>query len=126
MPVNGVIISRFGPARNNDDKTFTFQSGIDIRVDRGEPVVSVFRGRILFAEWLRGYGNLIIINHGENYYTLYAHIEELFKKKGDWVETGEVVATAGDTGSIKGACLHFEVRHHGKPVDPLKWLKKGA
>jgi len=126
MPVKGIIISKFGPAKNCDDRAFTFQSGIDIRVERGEPVMSVFKGRILFAQWLKGYGNMIIINHGDNYYTLYAHIEEFFKTKGDWVDTREVIATAGDTGSIKGACLHFEVRHHGKPVDPLKWLRKGA
>ena len=86
----------------------------------------MFRGEVLYADWLKGYGNLIIINHGDNYYTLYAHMEEFFKKKGDVVEDHEVIATAGDTGSIRGPSLHFEVRHHGKPVDPLKWLKKGV
>ena len=80
----------------------------------------------MFAQWLKGYGNLMIINHGNNYYTLYAHVEEMYKKKGEQVDIGEIIGTAGDTGSIKGPCLHFEVRHHGKPVDPLKWLKKGA
>jgi len=68
----------------------------------------------------------LIINHGDNYYTLYAHVEEMFKKKGETVGSGEVIATAGDSGSIKGMCLHFEVRHHGKPVNPMTWLKKGA
>ena len=68
---------------------------------------------------------MIIINHGDNYYTVYAHAEELFMSKGDTVEMGEVVATVGDSGSMIGPSLHFEVRHHGKPVDPLKWIKKG-
>lgn len=126
MPVKGTIVSGYGPSQNSDYSSFTFQSGIDIRVDRGEPVMSVFRGRVLFAQQLRGYGNLIIIDHGENYYTLYAHVEEMFKKKGDLVDTREVIATAGDTGSLKGSCLHFEVRHRGKPDDPLNWLKKGV
>ncbi|MFO7753309.1 MAG: peptidoglycan DD-metalloendopeptidase family protein [Desulfobacteraceae bacterium] len=126
MPVQGEIISRFGTKTSGDYKSFTFQSGIDIKVDRGEPVRSVFHGRVMFAEWFKGYGNLMIINHGENYYTLYAHLEEVFKAKGDMVEAGEVIATAGDTGSIKGLCLHFEVRYHGEPVNPLKWLKKGV
>jgi murein hydrolase activator len=126
MPVAGDIVSRFGPKQSGDYKAFTFQSGIDIKVERGEPVRSVFQGNVIFAEWLKGYGNLLIINHGENYYTLYAHLQEMFKKKGDKVETGEVIATVGDTGSIKGVCLHFELRHHGKPMDPLKWIKKGA
>ncbi|MFO7751153.1 MAG: peptidoglycan DD-metalloendopeptidase family protein [Desulfobacteraceae bacterium] len=126
MPVNGRIIATFGPSQNSDYSSFTFQSGIDIKVDRGEPVRSVFRGRILYSQWLKGYGNLIIVDHGENYYTLYAHVQETFKEKGDLVGTGEVIATAGDTGSMQGVCLHFEIRHHGKPVNPLKWLKKGA
>ncbi len=126
IPTRGRIISTYGAARNGDYKSFTFQSGIDIRVERGEPVHSVFKGEVMFAQWLKGYGNLMIINHGDSYYTLYAHLEEAFKKKGETVGTGEVIATAGDTGSIKGLCLHFEVRHHGKPVNPMKWLKKGA
>ncbi|MDT8379692.1 MAG: peptidoglycan DD-metalloendopeptidase family protein [Desulfotignum sp.] len=123
-PVAGEIISRFGMKQLGDYKSFTFQSGIDIRGEQGEPVRSVFRGDVIFAEWLKGYGNMVIINHGEHYYTLYAYLQEVFRKKGDTVDTGEVIATVGETGSLKGVCLHFELRHHGKPVDPLKWLKK--
>jgi septal ring factor EnvC (AmiA/AmiB activator) len=126
IPVQGTIVSTFGVSKNGDYKSFTFQSGVDIKVERGEPVRSVFKGKVLFAQWLKGYGNLLIINHGDNYYTLYAHVEEIFKKKGETVDTGEVIATAGDTGSIKGLCLHFEVRHHGKPVNPMQWISKGA
>jgi murein DD-endopeptidase MepM/ murein hydrolase activator NlpD len=126
IPADGEIISKFGPLRIGDYKSFTFQKGIDIKVKRGEPVKSVFKGKVMFAQWLKGYGNLLVIDHGKNYYTLYAHVEEIFKQKGETVKTGEVIATTGDTGSIKGACLHFEVRHHGKPVNPMKWLKKGA
>lgn len=126
LPVNGKIISTYGPSRSEDHKAFSFQKGIDIKVERGEPVKSVFRGEVMFAQWLKGYGNLLIIDHGDNYYTLYAHVEEIFKQKGESVEKGEVIATAGDTGSIKGMCLHFEVRHHGKPVNPIQWFRKGA
>jgi septal ring factor EnvC (AmiA/AmiB activator) len=68
---------------------------------------------------------MIIVDHGKNYYTVYAHLEEAFKAKGDIVETGEVIATVGDTGSMTGTKLYFEVRHHGKPMNPLEWLKKG-
>ena len=125
-PVKGEIISNFGTKRKGDYNAFTFQSGIDIKAEPGTPVKNVFNGEVMFAQWLKGYGNLMIINHGNNYYTLYAHVEELYKKKGERVDTGEIIGTAGDTGSMKGPCLHFEVRHHGKPVDPLKWLKKGA
>jgi septal ring factor EnvC (AmiA/AmiB activator) len=126
LPVPGKIISRFGIKQSGDYKSFTFQSGIDIRGEQGEPVRSVFRGYVIFAKWLKGYGNVVIIDHGDHYYTLYAHLQEMFRKKGDAVDTGDVIATLGDTGSLKGVRLHFELRHHGKPVDPVKWLKKGA
>lgn len=126
FPVQGNVVSTFGPSQTGDYKSFTFQSGIDIKVERGEPVRAVFKGEVMYSQWLKGYGNLMIIDHGENYYTLYAHVQEVFKKKGERVDTGEVIATAGDTGSIKGLCLHFEVRHHGTPVNPMQWLKKGA
>ncbi len=126
VPVQGEITSRFGTTRKGEYNAFTFQNGIDIKAERGMPVKSVFKGVVMFAQWLKGYGNLLIIDHGDSYHTVYAHVEEFFKKKGDLVEAGEVIGTAGDTGSIKGPCLHFEVRHHGKPLNPLKWLKKGA
>ncbi len=125
MPVKGKIISFFGPYRNKKFNVVNFRSGIEIKADRGEPIRAVYDGRILYARWFKGYGNMIIIDHGNNYYTIYAHAQELFALKGDMVEMGEVVATVGDSGSMIGPSLHFEVRHHGKPVDPLKWIKKG-
>jgi septal ring factor EnvC (AmiA/AmiB activator) len=125
MPVKGKIINLFGPYRNPKYNTTNYRSGIDIRADHGEPIRSVFQGKVIYSEWFKGYGNMIIIDHGHSYYTVYAHLEETFKSKGDSVDTGEVIATVGDTGSITGAKLYFEVRHHGKPMDPLKWLKKG-
>jgi len=126
MPVPGKIISQFGAGKSSDNKTFTFQSGIDIRPKKNGSVRSVFYGKVIFSKWFQGYGNLMIIDHGDSYYSLYAHNKELLKKMDEVVEKGEVIAIAGDTGSIKGVCLHFEIRHHGKPVNPMKWLKKGA
>ncbi|MGB2929364.1 MAG: peptidoglycan DD-metalloendopeptidase family protein [Desulfobacterales bacterium] len=125
MPVKGKIVIPFGPHKNKKFNMVNFQSGIEIKADRGEPIRSVFDGQILYADWFKGYGNMIIIDHGENYYTVYAHAEELFASKGDNIDMGDVVATVGDSGSMIGPGLHFEVRHHGKPVDPLKWIKKG-
>ena len=125
MPVKGKIISFFGPHRDKKFNVTHFQSGIEIKADRGEPIRAVYDGRVLYARWFKGYGNMIIIDHGNNYYTVYAHAQELFASQGDTVEMGEVVATVGDSGAMTGPILHFEVRHHGKPVDPLKWIKKG-
>ena len=124
MPVKGKIISFYGPYKNTKFNVVNFRSGINIKADRGEPIRSVFAGITLYSRWFKGYGNMIIIDHGSNYYTVYAHVEELFKQKGDRVETSEVIATVGDTGSIYGSRLYFEVRNHGKPMDPLLWIKE--
>ena len=125
MPVKGKIINLFGPYKNPKYNITNFRSGIDIKADHGEPIRSVFKGNVIFSDWFKGYGNMIIIDHGNNYYTVYAHMEETFKSKGDTVDAGDVIATVGDTGSMTGSKLYFEVRHHGKPMNPLKWLKKG-
>jgi len=125
QPVNGKIISLYGSYKNPKYNITNFRSGIDIKAENGEPVRSVFQGKVLYSSWFKTYGNMIIIDHGKNYYTVYAHLEETFKAKGDDVETGEVIATVGDTGSMIGAKLYFEVRHHGKPVNPMPWFKKG-
>ncbi len=123
MPVKGKIICFFGRHTNSQSKTVNFKTGIDIKADRGEPVYSVYEGQILYSNWFKGYGNMIIIDHGNHFCTVYAHAEELFKAKGDYVEAGEVIATVGDTGSMIGPKLYFELRHHGRPVNPLDWLK---
>jgi septal ring factor EnvC (AmiA/AmiB activator) len=125
MPVKGKIVSLFGKFKNTSYQVLNFRSGIEIQTDRGEPIAAVYAGKILYADWFKGYGNMIIIDHGENYYTVYAHIEETFKSTGDTVEAGEVIATVGDSGSISGPKLYFEVRHHGKPLDPMQWLETG-
>jgi septal ring factor EnvC (AmiA/AmiB activator) len=125
LPVKGKIITRFGAYKNTEFNIRNFRSGIDIRADKGEPIRAVYDGKVLYASWFKGYGNMIIIDHGKNFYTVYAHIEELFKGKGDTVETGEVVATVGDSDSLIGPELYFEIRHHGKPMDPLNWLAAG-
>ncbi len=125
LPVKGKIVTHFGKYRNRRFNVLNFRSGIDIRADMGEPIHAVSGGRVLFAKWFKGYGNMIILDHGMFYYTVYAHAEELFKQKGDTVETGEVIATVGDTGSLTGPGLYFEIRHHGKPLDPSDWLSAG-
>jgi len=125
MPVKGKIVSFFGHYKDRRFNVTQFQSGINIKADRGEPIRAVYSGKTLFSDWFKGFGNMLIIDHGDHYYTVYAHLEEQFKSKGDPVEAGEVIATVGDTGSLTGAGLHFEVRHHGKPMNPLGWIKKG-
>jgi murein hydrolase activator len=125
MPVRGKVMTLFGPYTDPKYNVKNFRSGIDIRTDRGEPVHAVCGGKVLYAEWFKGYGNMVIIDHGGHFYTVYANMEEIFKTCGSVVKTGEVIATAGDSGSLSGPKLYFEIRHHGKPQDPLKWIKRG-
>ena len=124
-PVKGKIVSFYGTYRDEKYNVTNFQSGINIKAERGEPIRAVCDGYTIFSSWFKGFGNMLIIDHGDHYYTVYAHLEEIFKVKGDRVEKGEVIATVGDSGSLTGPGLHFEVRHHGKPMDPLEWIKKG-
>ncbi len=125
FPVPGKILSRFGRREHPKLHTFTFQKGIEIQASKGTPIQAVHDGRVVFADWFKGYGYMIIIDHGESYYSLSAHASSLLKKVDDIVSAGETIALVGDTNSIKGECLYFEIRHHGKPQDPLKWLKRG-
>ncbi len=121
-PVKGKIISFFGPYQEGKYKVLNYRSGIEIKAERGEPIQAVHSGIVLYSGWFKSYGNMMIIDHGEHYYTLYAHAEELFKSKGDYVEAEEVIATVGDTASMTGSNLYFEVRHRGEPMNPLNWL----
>ena len=125
MPVKGKIVNLFGPYQDTRFQVTVFRSGIDIKARAGSKIQSVYAGRILYAQWFKGYGNMIIIDHGGSYYTVYAHLQKMLKSKGDRVNTGEDIATVGDTGSIIGPALHFEVRHHGQPLDPMQWIDAG-
>jgi septal ring factor EnvC (AmiA/AmiB activator) len=122
MPVEGKIVKFFGPYKNPGFDGMNFRSGIEIQAQRGEPIRSVGAGRVLFASWFKGFGNMMIIDHGNNYCTVYAHAEELFKQTGDAVLAQEVIATVGDTGLSPQPGLYFEVRHQGKPMNPAAWI----
>lgn len=97
--------------------------GVFVKAPEGEPIRSIFRGTVIFAEWLKEYGQVMIIDHGEHYCSLIAHAEQLLKQVNEAVEEGEVIATVGKTGALKAPGLYFEIRHHGSPVDPLEWLR---
>jgi septal ring factor EnvC (AmiA/AmiB activator) len=124
-PVNGKVVSRFGPYQDKKYNLRGFLSGIYIQADRGEPIHAVSQGTVVYSSWFKGYGNMVIIDHGNSFHTVYAHAEELFKSKGDRVEANEVIATVGDSGSMTGNRLYFEIRHNGKPIDPLNWIARG-
>ncbi len=122
FPSEGEILSFYGKTKDPRFNTTILQKGIEIAAPRGADIRAIYDGKVLYADWFRGYGKIIIIDHGEGYYSLSAHASKLLKKVDTLVKKGESVAIVGDTGSLKGPFLYFEIRHKGKPVDPLDWL----
>lgn len=120
LPVAGEIISRFGQSREGGGPAW---KGVFIRARQGNEVRSVGSGNVAFADWLRGFGNLLIIDHGDGYLSLYSNNESLYKQPGDQVRAGDVVASVGSTGGQDEPGLYFELRHQGRPFDPLSWIR---
>lgn len=121
-PVVGEVVTPFGPREHPRFRTVTVSNGIEIRAPAGTEVRAVYPGRVLYAGWFRGYGKMLILDHGDQFYTLYAHASELYKAVGELVRQGEVVAAVGETGALDGPVLYFEIRQGGKPLDPAEWL----
>jgi septal ring factor EnvC (AmiA/AmiB activator) len=119
LPVKGTIFSPTGR-----------EKGIGIKAPEGTKIQAVFNGKVAYAAWFKGYGNLMIIDHGGGYHTVHAHTARLLKKVNEEVKMGDAVALVGSTGSIEGSMLYFEIRHHGTALNPLIWLalpsKEGA
>lgn len=122
MPVDGKIVSMYGKVEHPKFHTITFNNGIEIAANTGAEVRSVYGGRVAYSGWFRGYGKVVIIDHGEGYYTLFARLSKIVKDVDSIVQKGDVVALVGDTGSLKGPHLYFEVRQKGIPLDPLNWV----
>jgi septal ring factor EnvC (AmiA/AmiB activator) len=123
FPTQGLVEVGFGKIVNPRFNTVTVQKGLDIRAAEGSVVHTVGSGNVVFAGWLKGYGNLVIVDHGGNFHSLYAHLANMQVEVGNAVEEGESIGQVGDTGSLKGSFLYFEIRKAGQAVDPLPWLK---
>jgi len=120
-PIKGRLLAHYGRSRNLGKLTW---QGIVISAPQGDTILATAPGNVIFADWLRGFGLLLIIDHGDQYMTLYGNNETLLKQVGDTVSTGDLIAQSGNNGVQHYAGLYFEVRHKGKPNDPLKWLSK--
>lgn len=125
-PTEGRVVSAFGAQVHPRFGTRTFRNGVDIEPGEGRDVAAVFGGHVVYTGWFKGYGNLIILDHDNEYYTLYAHVADILVKEGDDVKQGQRIGTVGDTGSLEGTRLYFEVRFEGKPQNPEQWLRKGS
>jgi septal ring factor EnvC (AmiA/AmiB activator) len=112
-PVQGKVISLFKEKGQN---------GIEIKAPMGAEIRAILSGKVLYADWFKGFGNIMIIDHGDQTITVSGYCSALLKKPGDGVLQGEAIAMIGSAGSLKGPCLYFEIRRHGKPQDPMEWL----
>ena len=121
LPVRGELGNRFGSPRSDSGLIW---KGLFIASKAGEEVRAIAAGRVVFADWLRGFGNLLIIDHGDGYMSLYGNNEALYKRVGDEIAGGEAIATVGNSGGNADSGLYFELRHEGKPLDPLGWVAK--
>jgi murein hydrolase activator len=120
LPMQGRLIARFGSPKEVGDLRWR---GIFLAAPEGQEVRAVARGRVAYADWLRGFGLLVVLDHGGGLMTLYGHNQSLYKGVGDLVEAGEVITASGNTGGPAQSGLYFEVREHGEPRNPLDWCK---
>ncbi len=118
LPLRGSVAAKFGSKRGEGPSS----KGVFIRAGEGEPVKAIAQGRVVFAEWLRGFGNLLIVDHGGQYMSIYGNNQTLLKRAGDVVKSGDTIANAGNSGGNEESGLYFELRHQGRAFDPLAWV----
>ena len=121
-PVEGRVLKPFGRSVHPEFKTVVMNKGVNIGAPLGTPIRAVAAGTVEYVDWLPGYGKCIIVDHGDGYYTLYAHASAIFPTQGSRVRPGEVIGEVGDTGSLNGSQLYFEIRQGKNPLDPSLWL----
>ncbi|MFO7592985.1 MAG: peptidoglycan DD-metalloendopeptidase family protein [Pseudomonadota bacterium] len=120
-PVQGPLLVDYGSTRKLGKLNW---NGVMIGAGEGHEVKAISHGRVAFADWLNGYGLLLIIDHGDGYMSLYGHNQSLYKEAGDWVETGEAIASVGDSGGADRVGLYFEIRKDGRPTNPVRWCRR--
>jgi len=123
LPVKGEILESFGKHKHPEFNSFTFSKGLSIAAPAGAEIKSIYEGTVIFSDYFKGFGNMIIVDHAGGYFSLYAHASKLAKKVGVDVARHETIGVVGDVDSSKGNMLYFEIRHQGKPVDPAGWVR---
>src|SRR5262249_44719057 len=123
-PAEGRVVTGFGRETHPRFGTETVRSGIDIEAPEGAPIRAVATGSVAYRGWLKGYGNLLVLDHGDGYYTLYAHASQILVEEGDQGKGGELAGRGGEPGSVEGPRLHFEVRYQSRAEDPQLWLRR--
>jgi septal ring factor EnvC (AmiA/AmiB activator) len=123
-PVEGKIAVPYGTQRDPQFSTPVFRNGVQIKTEANSDTRSVYEGKVIFAEWFKGFGQLVIINHGNGYHTLYGNLSEIFSHVGDIIRENQVIGKVGTSGILNAPGLYFEIRYKGKPLDPAQWLRQ--
>ena len=123
LPLRGKILNKFGRKRVKEYDSYIVYNGINVRAKKGSQVKAIFDGKVLYTGELEGYGNLVIVGHGKEYHSLYGHLDTINVSPNKVVRTGDVIALSGDSGSLDGETLYFELRKNGKPIEPVPWFK---
>ncbi len=123
-PVPGAIVGRFGRVVDEEFQTATQRNGLELEAESGDSVLAVAPGLVRFAGWFRGYGRIVILDHGSDFFTVSGHLEEIFVEVDDRVDGGDTIGSAGETGSLSGPSLYFEIRQGSRPLDPAEWLAR--
>jgi septal ring factor EnvC (AmiA/AmiB activator) len=123
LPVRGEILESYGKHKHPEFNSFTFSKGLSISAPSGTEIKAIYDGTVIFADYFKGFGNMMVVDHGGGYFSLYAHASRLAKKVGAEVSRHEAIGAVGDVDSSKGSILYFEIRHQGKPVDPAVWVR---
>ena len=123
LPVKGHIIESYGKHKHPEFNSFTFSKGLSISASPGTEIKAIYEGTVIFADYFKGFGNMMVVDHGGGYFSLYAHASRLAKKVGAEVARHETIGAVGDVDSSKGSILYFEIRQQGKPVDPAGWVR---
>ncbi len=123
LPAKGEVVDGFGRHKHPEFNSYTVSNGISIAAPQGSDIRAVYDGQVIYADYFKGYGNMVIVDHGGGYFSLYAHAAKIMKRVGTSVARNEVVASVGDSDSSRGTMLYFEIRYQGKPVDPAAWVR---
>lgn len=123
LPVRGEILESYGKHKHPEFNSFTFSKGLSISAASGTEIKAIYEGTVIFSDYFKGFGNMMVVDHGGGYFSLYAHASRLSKKVGAEVAKHETIGAVGDVDSSKGSILYFEIRHQGKPVDPAGWVR---
>ena len=123
-PSDGKIAIPYGSQKDPQFDTPVFRNGIHIQTDASADARSVYAGKVIFAEWFKGFGQLVIVNHGSGYHTLYGNLSEIFSRVGDIIKDNQIIGKVGTSGTLNAPGLYFEIRYKGKPLDPVQWLKR--